>query len=294
MSAPEHLGIEQLHSWLVHAHAACVRHGELLNTLNEFPVADSDTGANVTHTLAGAARALTQADVIDFADAATVASAGAVLGARGNSGMILAQCLLAFSESAQNAPSQGLRPVELVAALQAMARGAVKAVSHPVEGTFISAMRSAAQAGADTLDTSPRPTLEEITATAAFGAQEAVVETVGIGHGPVDAGAGAIMLIMTALADVFNPQGDLTGTALNMLTDLSQNNTSHKQVSGHSGEFEVMYLWNATAFQAERLRKALGEIGQCGRGGCGRQPQYGFVSRACAYRQPPRGPTALR
>ena len=223
MSAPEHLGIEQLHSWLVHAHAACVRHGELLNTLNEFPVADSDTGANVTHTLAGAARALTQADVIDFADAATVASAGAVLGARGNSGMILAQCLLAFSESAQNAPSQGLRPVELVAALQAMARGAVKAVSHPVEGTFISAMRSAAQAGADTLDTSPRPTLEEITATAAFGAQEAVVETVGIGHGPVDAGAGAIMLIMTALADVFNPQGDLTGTALNMLTDLSRN-----------------------------------------------------------------------
>ena len=67
------------------------------------------------------------------------------------------------------------------------------------------------------------------------------------------------MLIMTALADVFNPQGDLTGTALNMLTDLSQNNTSHKQVSGRSGEFEVMYLWNATAFQAERLRKALGE-----------------------------------
>ncbi|WP_344056400.1 DAK2 domain-containing protein, partial [Prauserella halophila] len=87
---------------------ACVRSLEELradiNGINVYPVADSDTGSNLLHTVTAAYTALTQRpEVARAGEALQVLAGGAVAAARGNSGVILSQVLRGFAESAGDA-----------------------------------------------------------------------------------------------------------------------------------------------------------------------------------------------
>ncbi|WP_194947858.1 DAK2 domain-containing protein [Actinomyces trachealis] len=269
--------------WLHLAQAVADSSRDLVDSLNVFPVPDADTGTNVLLTIRAAAEALVfLPDRPDAAQTARAAADGAVRGARGNSGLLLSQALAALADVATHAPDpKGLRPVELVHAYERMAQDTRAAVSRPVDGTLLTVAQDAASAARAALqDTSATPSLAAVAAAAALGAQESVVETAGLGHGPVDAGGAALMLLLTALSDAIaagpgHPSGEtpqaaattaapLTNVAHQMLTDLASGGVIHGtgQVEGAStGEFEVMYLLEATATQAAELRATLEQIG---------------------------------
>ncbi|WP_082418575.1 DAK2 domain-containing protein [Corynebacterium lowii] len=106
-----------------------------INRLNVFPIPDSDTGSNMAHTMQAAVSELSL--LPQDATAAQVTSAltrGASAGARGNSGMVLAQVLRSLAES----PRETLRGPEVTAALNRAFDLVHGAIAQPVEGTILS------------------------------------------------------------------------------------------------------------------------------------------------------------
>ena len=118
---------------------------ERINALNVFPVPDGDTGTNMSMTLQAAVEGLPRLgpDAPINQVARTVYEA-AMLGARGNSGVILSQLLCGFSEAL--AEVSELTPVALADALTRSSEIAYKGVSKPVEGTILTVAREAAAA----------------------------------------------------------------------------------------------------------------------------------------------------
>src|SRR5437879_344102 len=118
---------------------------ERINALNVFPVPDGDTGTNMSMTLQAAVEGLRRLgpDAPINQVARTVYEA-AMLGARGNSGVILSQLLCGFSEAL--AEVSELTPVALADALTRSSEIAYKGVSKPVEGTILTVAREAAAA----------------------------------------------------------------------------------------------------------------------------------------------------
>src|SRR5262245_15220799 len=109
---------------------------ERINALNVFPVPDGDTGTNMSLTFQAAAQALKQlSDTANVSEVARAAYEAAMLGARGNSGVILSQLLRGFSSAL--AHSTELTPTDLAAALSEASVVAYRGVSKPVEGTIL-------------------------------------------------------------------------------------------------------------------------------------------------------------
>jgi DAK2 domain fusion protein YloV len=125
------------HSWL-EAHRAAV------NALNVFPVPDGDTGTNMTLTLRAATKAIAEATETSAANIAETLARGALMGARGNSGVILSQILRGFSHGL--GAKETFIASDFAAALQESARMAYTAVIKPVEGTILTVIREAAEA----------------------------------------------------------------------------------------------------------------------------------------------------
>jgi DAK2 domain fusion protein YloV len=143
-SGPRATG-DQLRAALLTASDWLDSQAERINALNVFPVPDGDTGTNMSLTLRAAADALKR--LPGGATAGEVAQAtyrAAMLGARGNSGVILSQLLSGFASALKDAQEMG--PGELAAALRQASEVAYAAVSRPVEGTILTVAREAASA----------------------------------------------------------------------------------------------------------------------------------------------------
>lgn len=130
------------------------REKEAINALNVFPVPDGDTGTNMSMTLAAAAEAalIYRGDAIG--EIAVETASSALMGARGNSGVILSQLLRGIARGLQG--KKVAYPDDLSKAFQYGVVYAYKAVSKPVEGTILTVARetargarSAARSGAD-------------------------------------------------------------------------------------------------------------------------------------------------
>lgn len=121
---------------------------ERLDALNVFPVPDGDTGTNMALTLRATAEGLRDlSGGTTASDVAQAAARAALLGARGNSGVILSQLLRGVAAALQDAPS--LTAPLLADALTGASDAARKAVAQPVEGTILTAARESARAAAD-------------------------------------------------------------------------------------------------------------------------------------------------
>lgn len=125
---------------------------EEVNSLNVYPVPDGDTGTNMHLTLQGVCRELEHCDATRMDSVARAISYGALLGARGNSGVILSQLLKGFSEELRNHTQ--LNSKGLIAALERAKVAGYAAVMKPVEGTILTVARGAAEAvrGSKALD----------------------------------------------------------------------------------------------------------------------------------------------
>ncbi len=124
---------------------------EEVNALNVYPVPDGDTGTNMHLTMQSVRRELDTADVSSMAGVARAISYGALLGARGNSGVILSQLLKGFAEVIKDRTE--IDAPTLIRAFDAAQKSGYGAVMKPVEGTILTVARGIAEgARGDTVD----------------------------------------------------------------------------------------------------------------------------------------------
>ncbi|AFZ65794.1 DAK2 domain-containing protein [Deinococcus peraridilitoris] len=115
---------------------------EQVNALNVYPVPDGDTGTNMHLTMQSVRRELDTCDENSMPSVARAISYGALLGARGNSGVILSQLLKGFAEAIRDL--KDVSAAQLVHALNAAQKSGYSAVMKPVEGTILTVAREAA------------------------------------------------------------------------------------------------------------------------------------------------------
>lgn len=115
---------------------------EHLNKINVFPVPDGDTGSNMSMTLMAAVREMESLKEISLETTAKAAAWGALMGARGNSGVIMAQILSAFAEAIEG--RERIYAEEIASAFSRSVGKAYKALLHPTEGTILTVIRETA------------------------------------------------------------------------------------------------------------------------------------------------------
>jgi uncharacterized protein len=120
-------------------------HKDAVNALNVFPVPDGDTGTNMAATMASATREVERAGDRTVSEVAAALAQGSLMGARGNSGVILSQLFRGFAKGCDGKVT--LDGPGLARALQEGVDTAYKAVMKPVEGTILTVARESAAAG---------------------------------------------------------------------------------------------------------------------------------------------------
>jgi len=181
-------------SWLSTNH-------EEVNRLNVFPVPDGDTGTNMLLTLQSAVEDIRESSAAEVSKIAKLASHGSLMGARGNSGVILSQIFRGFARAVEGKSS--LTPPELAAAFEEAANAAYRAVNKPTEGTILTVAREAGRS-ASAAASSPDATVPQVIAAAAAGAKAAVLKTpsqlqILRDAGVVDAGGFGLQIILEGM-----------------------------------------------------------------------------------------------
>lgn len=180
--------------WLNH-------HRDRVNALNVFPIPDGDTGTNMALTMNASLEAAGKADKPDHAG--TVADRfafGALMGARGNSGVILSQIFRGFAGPI--ADKQEIDGSDIAAALDGAREKAYSAVMRPVEGTMLTVIRVAAEKANARAATSS--SIDDILKAALEGAEEALADTpnqldILRQAGVVDAGGQGVVYIINGM-----------------------------------------------------------------------------------------------
>jgi DAK2 domain fusion protein YloV len=201
MPALDQLGASALRAVVVTFRDALRAHQEGINRLNVYPVPDGDTGTNMALTMESVVAELESAPD-DLAGTCKAISHGSLMGARGNSGVILSQILrgIATTISSGGRDADGRVVAE---ALVSAAEGAYGAVMRPVEGTILTVVRVASEAASSAAAGS----LVEVLEAAKAGGTEALANTpeqlpVLKEAGVVDAGGTGFLLLLDAALHV--------------------------------------------------------------------------------------------
>jgi len=178
-------------------------HAHGLNRLNVYPVPDGDTGTNMARTLDAVVAEMDNAADDDHGATCDAISHGSLMGARGNSGVILSQIMRGFASTVrEHADVQGARFAE---ALQAAATGAYDAVLKPIEGTILTVCRESAEAANAAADAGG--SLVEVARAARDAGKRALDNTpeqlqVLKDAGVVDAGGAGFLLLLDSVLHV--------------------------------------------------------------------------------------------
>ncbi|MCY7793391.1 DAK2 domain-containing protein [Bacillus haynesii] len=119
------------------------QNANVVDALNVFPVPDGDTGTNMNLSMTSGAKEVEQIDTANIGKVAQSLSRGLLMGARGNSGVILSQLFRGFGKSIEQ--KSDINAKEFAAAFQAGVDTAYKAVMKPVEGTILTVAKDAAK-----------------------------------------------------------------------------------------------------------------------------------------------------
>jgi hypothetical protein len=181
-------------------------HQQLINRLNVYPVPDGDTGTNMALTLESVATELDALESPDLDGACRAIAHGSLMGARGNSGVILSQLLRGLTDGL-NASGGLAGPADLAGALVTADRLAREAVQRPVEGTILTVARGAADGATDAAGTGG--SLLAVAEAARVGAADALARTPALlpvleQAGVVDAGGTGYLLLFDALLTVLD------------------------------------------------------------------------------------------
>lgn len=266
----------------VHLAEETLRAGrEGIDGLNVFPVPDGDTGTNLHLTVQQARQAV---DALPpdapLGEVCRVVARAALLGARGNSGIIVSQMLRGWADELAGRDSGDAAAV--AGALTRADAQAWAAVESPVEGTMLSVTRAAAQA-AQALEPQAGRGVDEVVRAAVAAARQALLDTTGqlpvlAAAGVVDAGGAGIVLILEALVSAVTgepPAGLDLATLPDALPDRSDATPAAAAPSGatscgapvsgddvgRGGQYEVMYLVEAPTDAVPALRSTLAGLG---------------------------------
>ncbi|UUX34090.1 DAK2 domain-containing protein [Fundicoccus culcitae] len=146
---------------------------ELINSLNVFPVPDGDTGTNMNMTFLSGIERLKQESTNHVGQASEALAKGLLMGARGNSGVILSQIFRGFSQSCKD--KESLNAQDFVDAFVGGVEAAYKAIMKPVEGTILTVAREAAVRGEKKLERTDN--IIEIMESIVRGASKALDQT---------------------------------------------------------------------------------------------------------------------
>jgi DAK2 domain fusion protein YloV len=176
-------------------------HQEEINRLNVFPVPDGDTGTNMLLTLQSAVEDIRESQASEVSKIARIAAHGSLMGARGNSGVILSQIFRGFGNAVQQ--KSELEPAELAEAFEEAANAAYRAVIKPTEGTILSVAREAGRSAVAAAQ-EPGATATSVIKAASTGARAAVEKTpsqLRILHeaGVVDAGGYGLQIMLEGM-----------------------------------------------------------------------------------------------
>jgi DAK2 domain fusion protein YloV len=216
-------------------------HREVINRLNVYPVPDGDTGTNMSLTVAAVVRELDEGPATGMAEVCRAVAHGSLMGARGNSGVILSQLLRGLAETIRDHDS--VTPEVLAEALARADRLARQAVVRPVEGTILTISRAAAEGadGAADLVAGARGARD-----ASRAALERTPELLPVlaQAGVVDAGGAGLCLLWDALCGVVADDPLPTPPALDRI---AVHAPEAPAPHGEVGElrYEVMYFLEA-------------------------------------------------
>lgn len=239
---------EVLLGWVQRGVSVLALRREEINSLNVFPVPDSDTGSNMLATLDAALEAARQVEPTDAREVTAALAAGAVRGARGNSGTVLSQVFRALAETASAA---GINADAVRRALRQAVGHVSQAIANPVEGTILTVLRHAAVAAQEYRGASIAELIADIAAAARRALGDTPSQLPALREaGVVDAGGAGLVLLLDALAD------ELSGSAAPP-PDL------HVETAATPGpEMEVMYVISLPqADSAAQLRERLSTLG---------------------------------
>ncbi|MSO26614.1 MAG: DAK2 domain-containing protein [Candidatus Nanopelagicales bacterium] len=263
----DELDAQGIQTWAYTALTALGEARAEIDALNVFPVPDSDTGTNVFLTIEAACHDIDQALDAPGHSRSSIARAlahGALLGARGNSGVIISQifrgCSDALAKVALDRPVSGADVAEM---LRLAADMAYAAVTKPVEGTILTVARAAADAALAAVAADGEAGIGAVVTHAAAAAQDALEQTPQLLEalrraGVVDAGGRAYVVILDALVSVVT--GVRKASAASYVS--RPRTTDVEPNANYSGPaYEVMFLLDATAPAVDIMRARLGELG---------------------------------
>ena len=243
---------------------------EEIDALNVYPVPDGDTGTNMYLTVSAARDALREAveqgggPDADLATALAALRKGALLGARGNSGVILSQMLGALATTISGAAGEERNAQIMARALREATDASYAAVGQPVEGTILSVVRAAADA-AEKRATEPGARARDVFTSAAAAAREALARTpdqlkVLRDAGVVDAGGRGLSVILDAAETVLTGRRPIPVTAPIGARRIPIPATG-EDLTEDGPAYEVMYLLDADDAAVPALKHALGGLG---------------------------------
>lgn len=285
---PDDLNAVAVRTWCSLALEALGRERAEIDAINVYPIADGDTGTNLYLTVESAAAAVeavfaaheTGATAPATADAVRAMAHGALIGARGNSGTILAQLLRGMA----GVLADGGDAAHLRLALTRAADAARRAVAHPVEGTVLTVAAAAAEAAAGESAAGGESDLRTVVHAAYAGALAALARTPDqlavLGRaGVVDAGGRGLVTVLGALVETVTGQAPVRGPRTGpgrtpapvdggSVVGLPVGGTPEgagpldcPEDGGAGPAFEVIYLLEARDEQVARLRTRLDALG---------------------------------
>ncbi len=188
--------------------AAIVTNQNQLNALNVFPVPDGDTGTNMALTMRGIASDMETTATEHVPTTAAAMARAALLGARGNSGLIMAQLFRGLRDAMTEAEEINSR--NFAHGLTIAAELAYGAVPNPVEGTMLTVIREAAEAATKSAASVEIHEVVEVAATQALDTTERTPEMLEVlkEAGVVDAGGFGLTIMLMGMSQYLKGEGD--------------------------------------------------------------------------------------
>ena len=244
---------------------------EEIDALNVYPVPDGDTGTNMYLTMAAARDAVKEKGVTGRDAVFEVFTRGALLGARGNSGVILSEMLRAIIRRIAEARPEERNGAVMVDALRRAAEASYAAVGTPVEGTMLSVCKAAADEAAELVERNPMVRSRDVLTASAAAAREALARTPEQlralkDAGVVDAGGRGVVVILdaaeTALTGKRPPQVEPGHRIPQPILDRQGPAQPGADLLVDGGPaYEVMYLLDAPDDAITGLRRTLATLG---------------------------------
>jgi DAK2 domain fusion protein YloV len=269
--AGERFDADRLRRTVVAFRDAVREHAPRINRLNVYPVPDGDTGTNMARTLDAVVAELDQAGP-DIEPTCQAISHGSLMGARGNSGVILSQILRGLAGRLSSTASS--TATEVAEALSEASTAAYKAVLKPIEGTILTVVREASEAAKASAATGAGlgATLRAAR-DAGRRALDATPDMLPVlkDAGVVDAGGAGFLLLLDAALNVVDgepiptPADSIGGDAMDeplpaMTTSLAAPD-QHGEMSVADLRYEVMYFLHLDDSKIEAFKSDWGEIG---------------------------------